>query len=339
VRPRRMRAGQIRGTLIAIAIAVLAPAVAPSAAGAASPILEFVTSPSPLPVNFTATGGEVTAELADFDTVVHCSGSHGEGAITGARSTLSIYDLTGCGTEGGSKGGEKCESAGAGTEEIHSPLIEAELVFIDQATGAVGMLLDPHGGVYLSFECGGEAVKAFGPFLSPVGPINAASSLFTASLSHVGATQVPFEYENDAGQKLPAVPTGEREGQAPGSTGVELSFAIHTASPLTVRAVTAVEVAEAKRAEEAIAEADAKRRQEEAARAAADKQRKEEEVAMNAAAQKRLEEEVATQNRARHLTKALKQCKKVKPGHQRARCESRAKKKFGPRPVARASRA
>jgi hypothetical protein len=171
---RRLRSRQIRGTLIAIAvsIAVIAPAVAPGTAGAASPILEFVTSPSPLPVTFTAEGGEVTAALADFSSEVHCTGSTGEGAITGARSTLSIYEFTGCMAEGGSQNGEACESASAGAEVIRSPLIEAELVFIDQATHAVGMLLDPHGGVYLSFECGGEAVKAFGPFLSPVGPIN-----------------------------------------------------------------------------------------------------------------------------------------------------------------------
>jgi hypothetical protein len=156
----------LQGTLIAIAVstAALIPAVAPGTAGAASPILEFVTPG--FPVTFTAAGGEVTAELADFDSVVHCTGSRGEGAVTGARSTLSIYDFTGCSAEGGSKNGEACESAGANAEEIRSPLIEAELVFIDQATHSVGVLLDPHGGVYLSFECGGEGVKAFGPFLS-----------------------------------------------------------------------------------------------------------------------------------------------------------------------------
>jgi hypothetical protein len=321
---RRLRTEQVRGIFIAIgvSIAVLAPAVAPSAARAASPILEFVPSPQPFPVDFTAAGGEVTAALADFDTLVHCSGSHGEGAVTGARSTLSTYDFTGCKTEGGSKGGHECKSAGANLEEIRSPLIEAELVFINQATDAVGVLLDPRGGVYLSFECGGEAVKAIGPFLSPVGPVNTASSSFTASLSRLGATQIPDEYESDAGQKLTAVPTGEREGQAPGTTGVELGFTIHTDSPLTVRAVTAAEVEAKQSGEEAVA----KQHEEEAAAA---KKRGEEE----AAARMRKAEQARAKRRTRQLSKALRQCRKTQTGHRRARCEKRVKKRLGPRPA------
>jgi hypothetical protein len=84
-----------------------------------------------------------------------------------------------------------------------------------------------------------------------------------------------------------------------------------------------------------------KSRREEAAAAA--KRRSEEETAAQRrqeeeVAQKRIAEEAAAKTRARHLTKALKQCQKVKPGHRRSRCRARAKKKFGPRPIARASR-
>ncbi|MBS1860167.1 MAG: hypothetical protein JSS68_00500 [Actinobacteria bacterium] len=309
-----------------IGVATVAAAAAlPTQAMAASPVLEFATPG--FPVSFTAEGGPVTAVLADFDTTVHCAASRGEGAITGARSTLSTYDFTGCETEGGSKGGAKCGSAGANEKEIRSPLIEAELVFVDQATRAVGMLLDPHGGVYLSFECGGENVKALGPFLSPVGPINQSSSTFTASLGRLGATQVPSEYEGPAGERLQAIPTGEREGGTPGTTGVELSFTIHTSAPLTVRAVTAAEVEAKQRTEEAAA----RKREEEAAAA---RKRAEEEAKAREAAQRQEEELAAARRRARRLSKALKQCRKTKTGHRRVHCERRAKHRLGPKPAA-----
>jgi hypothetical protein len=308
-----------------MATAAMALTAGTMSAAAASPILEFVTPG--LPVGFTAEGGPVTAVLADFDTTVHCAGSRGEGSITGARSTLSIYDFTGCETEGGSKGGHECKSEGANPKEIRSPQIEAELVFIDQSTRAVAMLLDPHGGVYLSFECGGENVKALGPFLSPVGPINQSTSTFTASLSRLGATQIPSEYEGPAGERLKAVPTGEREGGVPGTTGVELSFTIHPSAPLTVRAVSAAEV-EAKQRDD---EAAAKKRDEEAAakmgaEKAAEMKRAAEEARAHDEAQHRKEERA----RAHRVSKALKQCRKTKSGHRRVRCERRAKHRLGP---------
>ena len=310
----------------AAAMAIGAMAIGATSAAAASPILEFATPG--FPVNFTAEGGAVTAVLADFETTVECTGSRGEGAITGPRSTLSIYDFTGCETHGGTKGGQKCESAGANEKEIRSPLIEADLVFIDQATRSVGMLLDPHGGVYLSFECGGENVKALGPFLSPVGPVNQSSSTFTASLSRLGGTQIPSEYEGAAGERLKAIPTGEREGGTPGTTGVELSFAIHTSAPLTVRAVTAAEVEAKQRDEEAAAK---KRRDEETTAA---RKRAEEEAKAKEAAKRREEEVARAQRRARQLSKALKQCRKTKTSHRRVRCERRAKHRLGPTPAA-----
>lgn len=319
----RLRAGRIWATC-AFAAAAIAVAV-PGQAMAASPVLEFATPGFPL--SFTAEGGAVTAVLADFETTVECTGSRGEGAITGARSTLSIYDFTGCETHGGGKGGRQCKSTDANEREIRSPLIEAELVFLDQATRAVGMLLDPHGGVYLEFECGGENVKALGPFLSPVGPVNQPSSTFTASLSRLGATQIPSEYEGPAGERLKAIPTGELQGETPDTTGVELGFTIHTSAPLTVRAVSAAEV-EAKQREE---EAAAKKRDEETAAA---RKWAEEEAKAKEATKRQEEERARAQRRAHRLSKALKQCRKTKTGHRRIRCERRAKHRLGPKPAA-----
>lgn len=294
---------------VLVSIAALA-ALAPAHAKADAPILEFVAPGSIFPVHFTADGATVTAALAEFDTEVQCAGSHGEGWITGPRSTASNYVFTGCVTVGGTKGGAKCKSAGAEPEEIRSGAIEADLVFISQAAHEVGMVLNPHGGTYLSFECGGEAVKAIGSFVSPVGPINEQALSFTAILRRQKALQVPNAYEGPNGEIIPAIPLGEREGQPAGTTGVELGFTIHPSAPLRIRAITGAEVEAKRHADEAAA----KKRQEE--EAAAKKKREEEERARE-------------RRRQQHLAKALKGCRKLKSDHKRTRCETRAKKKFG----------
>jgi hypothetical protein len=314
-------------------IAALALTVMPVRAKAASPVLEFVTPGSAFPVTFTATGGEVTAALVGFDTVVHCSGSHGMGEITGPRSTLSDYSFTGCETQGGTAGGAKCETEGAPNEkEITADAIEADLVYIDQATGEVGMLLNPGGGVYMTFKCGGELVEASGPFLSPVAPINKDVTSFTATLSRSGATQTPSEYENPLGEKRLAIPKGKREANpTPGTTGVELGFTIETSATIQIKAITAAEVEARRNEDEAAAKAAEKKRQdEEAAATRAAKRRQAEEAATAAAIKERQEAEIKTERLRRgELTRTLKQCKKAPTKHQRARCERWAKKTYG----------
>lgn len=330
VESRRSRAGQLRGIGVCVAalIAVMVPAVAPAQAKAASPVLEFVVPGNDFPVDFEADGGAVTAVMAEFDTKVHCTGSDGEGQIIGPRSTLSEYVFTGCEAVDGEEDGAQCKSEGAGEKEIRTGTIEAELVYIDQAKHEVGMLLNPSGGIYMEFKCGGESVKAHGPFLSPVGPINEETTSFTASLSASGATQTPSEYENALGEKRKAIPMGEREGHAPATTGVDLSFAITTSAPLEIKAITAAEI-EAKRHEEEAAAAK-KRQDEEAAAAAAIKKRQEEEAAAAAAARRRQEEEAKLERLRRQLlSTGLAQCRKAQSKRKRVRCERRVKKKYG----------
>jgi hypothetical protein len=316
VEARRLRAGQLWGMgVCAMAlIAVLAAAVVPAQAKAASPVLEFVSA-SAFPIDFTADGGEVTAALADFDTVVHCTDSQGEGEIIGPRSTLSSYVFTGCVAEGGTDDGHACKSEGAGAEEIRTGTIEADLVFIDQAKHEVGMLLNPGGGIYMNFECGGESVKARGPFLSPVGEINKQATSFTAILTRSGALQTPDEYENAIGEKRKAIPMGERGVNPLATTGVELGFAIHPSASLEIKAITAAEI-------------EARRHEEETAAA---KRRHDEEAAAAAAAKRRQEEEAKTERlrRTRLLSQGLTQCRKAHSKHKRVRCEKRIKKKYG----------
>ena len=71
-------------------------------------------------------------------------------------------------------------------------------------------------------------------------------------------------------------------------------------------------------------EAAAKKRQDDEAAA---RKRQDDEVAALAA--KKLQEETEAKARKRHLTKALKQCRKVKAGPRHARCVKRANRKFG----------
>lgn len=333
---RRSRAGLFRGMYVGVvaSIAALAVAVAPASANAASPVLEFVAPGTAFPIGFTSEGGPVTAELAGFDSVVHCSDSVGDGVITGSRSTVSNYFFTGCEAQGGTHNDQECKSGDAANAgEITAEAINADLVYINQAKHEVGMLLNPAGGVYMTFECGGELVEASGPFLSPVGPINKEVTSFTATLSASGAVQTPSEYENALGEKRQAIPMGKREGNpTPATTGVELDFTIQTAVPLQIKAITAAEIEAKQRQDEAAAAAAAKKRQdEEAAAAAAVKKRQDEEAATAAVVRKREEEEVKSERvRRALLSSTLTQCRKAQPKkNKRVRCEKRAKKKYG----------
>jgi hypothetical protein len=312
----RLSGAATLGAIYGAAAASLAPlalAAAPAQASAASPVLEFSSPGSSFPIPFTASGGPVTARLANFNQVVHCSGSKGDGELTGPRSALSNYVFTGCEAQAEGEGPHECKSEVANPKEIRASSIEAELVYVDQAKHEVAMLLNPHGGVYMNFKCGGEAVTATGPFLSPVDPINKLAPSFSAVLHSLGATQIPSDYEGANGERHEAIPMGEREGDpSPDTTGVELSFTIQPSVPLEIRAINA-------------AEAEARQRQEDEAAA---KQRQDEEAAALAAKKR---EEARARARKRHLASALRHCRKIEPGRKRARCVRRAHKKYGAR--------
>jgi hypothetical protein len=212
--------------------------------------------------------------------------------------------VIGCETQGGAEGGHECKSDGAANEkEITAVAIEADLVYIDQAKHEVGMLLNPDGGVYMNFKCGGELVEASGPFLSPVGPINKEVTSFTATLSRSGAVQTPNEYENAIGEKRLAIPKGKRGANPLATTGVKLGFTIQTAVPLQIKAVTAAEI-------------EARQREDEAAAACGDKE-----------ASGR--GDCGSGSWRALLSNTLTQCRKAHSKHKRTRCEKRAKKKYG----------
>jgi hypothetical protein len=337
----------------AVAAALIAAAVllgVPAGASAASPVLEFVVPGNTFPVSLTTASGPVTAEMAGSELVLECAESHGEGAITGPRSVVAEYQFTKCEAHEPGKAMHKCKSENAQEEEITTGPIEADLVWIDQSKGEVGMLLNPNGSPtqpYISFTCGGIEAAGFGPFLSPGSPINQDVSEFALTLKRSGSTQTVTEYEGEGGEKLQAVPTGEKEKNGERvDTSVEMTVAVHTSVPIEIRAITAVEVLAEEHArqvgEEAAKEAQKKHEEEATATAAAAKKHQEEEAIATAAVAKKHQEEAAAiakkyqeeeklkskSTRAQLLTKALKQCKK-EPRHKRGKCETAAKKKYG----------
>jgi hypothetical protein len=350
--PQESRVGRLLrgGQLYAVGlIAVLALLLVPAGASAASPVLEFVAPGHSLPVSLTTAGGEVTAE-GFSGAVMTCAHSSGQGEITGPRRAIAKYEFTECKTA--SPGSKECKSEGAAAEEIKTGLIEAELVYIDQKTREVAVLLNPSGGTYMKFECGGIPARGEGPFLAPGAPLNTETTSFTTTLSKSGGVQTPDEYEGAGGEKLKAVPFGEKNNNLMlDPTGVESTITVTTAEPVEVRAITAeeVEAQEVKEHEEALQKqeaalknleealrkgeehavqlaGEAKKHQEEAASAA----RKQQEEATAAAKKKQEEPEKlkAKPTRTQLLTKALKTCEK-QPKKRRALCMASAHKRYG----------
>lgn len=335
----------------AVVAALIAAAVllgVPAGASAASPVLEFVVPGHSLPIGFTTESGSVLAQMAEFEPLVHCEASHGEGEITGPRSTVSNYTFTGCKTEHGANA--KCKSTGANEEEIKTGPIYADLVYINQAKHEVAMLLVPGGGTYIAFECGGKPAEGRGPFLAPVAPINTEANIFTATLSQLESMQTPDEYEGTNGEKLKAIPMGEHDGKAFVTTGVQAAFTINPNVSGYIKAVSAEEV-EAKQHEEEAKQREQRQHEEEAAaarkhqeEATATKKHQEEEAAKKKAEEeaaakkhaeevKKQEEEAKSKSkqptRAQLLAEALKQCKKDKPKSKRMQCEKAANRKYG----------
>ncbi len=347
--PQQSRGGQLlRGSyLCAVAlVAAMALLLVPAGASAASPVLEFVAPGHSLPVSFTTEGGEVTAE-GFSGSVMTCAHSRGQGKITGPRRAIAEYEFTECKT-----GAQKCESKGAGVEEIKTGLIEAELVYIDQKNREVAVLLNPHGGTYIRFECGGISARGEGLFLAPGGPLNTETTVFTTTLSKSSASegvQTPDEYEGAGGEKLKAIPFGEKNNNLIlEPTGVESTITVTTAEPVEVRAITAEEV-EAKQREETKKQEEVfhtqettlkkleetlKKVEEHAKQVGEEAKKHEEELNAQIAALKKKQEEAAANKksltRGQLLSKALKQCRKESK-KRRARCVASAHKKYGPK--------
>jgi phage shock protein A len=170
--------------------------------------------------------------------------------------------------------------------------------------------------------------------------------------------QTPDEYEGAGGEKLKAIPLGEKNNNLLlEPTGVESTITVTTAEPVEVRAITAEEVEakqgeEAKKLQEALQKQEAsvkrleealKKGEEHASQLAGEAKKHEEEAtAQLAATVKKYQEEVAATKkqlaaieakiqpptRAQLLAKALKACQKQPKKKQRAQCVASAHKKY-----------
>jgi hypothetical protein len=332
MRPKTRQGVRRYSVSIATVVVAVVLSIVPASASAVSPVLEFVTPGKAFPVALTTESGPVNAEMAGFSALVDCTASHGSGELTGPRSAVAEYTFTGCTTEQPSA---KCKSEGASAEEIKTGPIAAELVYVDQAKHEVAMLLNPGGGIYMKFECGGELTEASGDFLAPGGPINQEATSFTLTLSQFDALQIPDEYETLSGERLQAVPMGKRGSHEPATTGVEATFTVHTAVPVEVRVITAAEVeagqreeAQRKHDEETLRKREAEIKQEEALNRSRAEEAANERNAEEVAQRKREEAQSKHPTRTQLLTKALKQCKK-EPEKKRTKCDAKAERKYG----------
>jgi hypothetical protein len=237
------------------------------------------------------------------------------------------------------RGGQKCKSEDAGEEEITAGPIAAELVYIAQARREVGMLLNPGGGTYIAFTCGGIPAEGKGPFLAPVSPIDQEATSFTATLHQFDSVQTPDAYEGELGETLLAIPTGRRESKPFVPTGVDLAMTVHTSVPVEVKAVTAqaIREEEAKKQEEALQKLEANLKKLEEALKKAESSTKqvgeeakkhEEELNAQIAAIKKKQEESKPPTRAQSLARALRECGR-QSRKRRARCVASAHRKYG----------
>ena len=348
----KTRASQLLGNhqLCTVAfIAAMALLLVPAgASAAASPVLEFVVPGHSLSeVSFTTVGGELSAQMAGFEVLVHCTA---RGKSRDRAPPFLNISSQGAPQFGGSP---KCKSEGANAEEITTGPIVGDLVWIDQTKDEVGILMNPSSGTYISFECGGESAEGKGPFLAPVSPLNQETTSFTATLTQSNSVQTPDQYEGEKGEPLYAFPTGKRGSKSFVPTGVESTFTIHSNLLGEIKAITAQEIEAKQREEEAKKQEEARQKQEAALKKQEEALKKVEEHAKQAgeeakkheaelnaqiaAIKKHQEEEAARKKqeeskpptRAQLLKKALKKCQKDKPKSKRMRCERAVEKKYG----------
>jgi hypothetical protein len=276
---RLLRGGGTGAAITAMAIAAMAVALMAPVAGANTPaVLEYVSA-KPLPVEFTGASGAVTVEDEGGTGALHCVASSSKGEIVGPRQAILESVYTECSTEAEGKT-FACQSSGASAGEIKTGALETELVYIDKAEEKIGMVLNPKGGKYVAYECGGIPAEGRGSIISSITPVNQATTSFTQVFSQSHGAQVPAEYETANGEKHKAIAEGSVEGFSVGTTGTEATNTTKTVEPLEIK------VEPEKQSEEKHEESSNVKKQEE--EAAATKKRQEEETA-----KKRAEEEAA----------------------------------------------
>jgi hypothetical protein len=177
-------------------VAVFALSVVASSASASpvfyTKVVQGGTASAPIP--FTGTLGAAFLEPAS-KTKITCTGGTATGEVT--SSTLTKKNLTkfvGCEISGA---GLKCNSAGKGTGEIDTKLLEGKLGGLTATTPGI-RLFDEAGGpgaILAEFVCGGGAVSVVVKG-SVIGSLSGASGTEPANGKFASADKLTFAETN-----------------------------------------------------------------------------------------------------------------------------------------------
>jgi hypothetical protein len=149
---------------------------------------------------FTLTGGAVGFKNHGGSSY-GCSGSSGEGEITGATSAKVSLALTGCGADG-----TQCTSAGAKAGEIKTGSLPAALRYLSAEKHEAALVLNYHATDFAAWNCAGAEHGIHGSIVVPITVINKSASSYTLKLAEESGQQTPRSFEGAEG-KVNASPT------------------------------------------------------------------------------------------------------------------------------------
>ncbi len=221
------------------AIGLLAMSAGASSAGALSLTWGSVSGRGP--VDLTSTSTEATLELSMGGTAassVHCSGVSSTGVIGTPQAALLSFTFTGC-SASELDGPTPCQTPGASLGEIVTGNVEATLVYTDKATREVGVLINPGGASFASYECAGALVQTRGSVIGALTPVNEQTSAFKLRFSQTLGVQQPIKYEKEDGEQGRAVLEGAVNGGSFHQLGIGLIDSVTSAEAGEVRACSA----------------------------------------------------------------------------------------------------
>jgi hypothetical protein len=202
------------------------------------------------PITFTGTSAsaklETKAEGVKVRTTA-CTGASIGGTIATATTVSKVTTtLTGCKATGPFGTNLKCNSAGAGTEEIVFNALKGTLFYVTNDTGEnkgeVGLLLEPEAGAEVTkYVCGGvtETMTVTGSVACRLTPLNTIFILsFTLACNQKAGVQLPSGYLEPTGcafsEKVLSTAGSGLESFGPLQSGLQLSLALTTSKKMKV---------------------------------------------------------------------------------------------------------
>jgi hypothetical protein len=147
------------------------------------------------PVPFTTSGEKMTLETTSGKTI-KCKSEAATGDFDSRKEATLTIKWNGC-----ESAGVKCGTAG----EVESKSLKGLLAYtypVKEGPGGreTGLVLSPASGeVVAEMTCSAKHYTLKGSVIALISPHNVKSKVFTLSISRSGASQVPSEYETEAG--------------------------------------------------------------------------------------------------------------------------------------------